>query len=188
MAKSPDEGLASMIRNLEEKTGRSIESWIATARGSGLAKHKEIVEFLKSEHALTHGYANQIAQRALAASDAPAPGSDDMVEAQYQGPKAAMKPLYLALVAAVRKFGPDVEIAPKKANVSLRRSKQFGLIQPSTSTRVDVGLILKGVPPSGRLQQSGSWNAMFTHRVKVGSLAEVDSQLIGWLRQAYEGA
>jgi hypothetical protein len=111
-----------------------------------------------------------------------------MVEAQYQGPKAAMRPLYLALVAAVRKFGPDVEIAPKKANVSLRRSKQFGLIQPSTATRVDVGLILKGVPAAGRLEESGSWNAMFTHRVRVGSLAEVDSQLIGWLRQAYEGA
>jgi hypothetical protein len=188
MAKSPEEGLASLIRNLEEKTGRSIDSWIATARGSGLAKHKEMVEFLKREHGLTHGYANQVAQRALAADTAPAAGSQDLVAAQYQGPKAALRPVYDALVGAVSKFGPDVEIAPKKANVSLRRSKQFGLIQPSTATRLDVGLILKGVPAKGRLEESGSFNAMFTHRVRLGGLAEVDAQLIGWLKKAYDGA
>lgn len=188
MAKSPEDGLASMIRNLEEKTGKSLDTWIATARGSGLAKHKEIVAFLKSEHALTHGYANQIAQRAMAGADAPPAGSQDLVEAQYQGTKAAMRPVYEAIVAAVREFGRDVEVAPKKANVSLRRSKQFGLIQPSTSTRVDVGLILKGVPAAGRLEESGSFNAMFTHRVRIGSVAEADAELIGWLRKAYERA
>jgi hypothetical protein len=34
---------------------------------------------------------------------------------------------------------------------SLRRNKQFGLIQPSTSTRVDVGINLKGEKPTNRL-------------------------------------
>ena len=72
--------------------------------------------------------------------------------------------------------------------MSLRRSKQFALIQPSTATRVDVGLILKGVEPLGRLEASGSFNAMFTHRVKVGTPAEVDAELIGWLRRAYDEA
>jgi hypothetical protein len=188
MAKSPEEGMASMIANLEAKTGKSLDAWIAIARGARLSKHKEIVDFLKQKHGLTHGYANQVALRALAAADAPAAGSTDLVEAQYQGPKAAMRPIYDALVAAVRGFGPDVEIAPKKANVSLRRSKQFGLIQPSTATRIDVGLILKGVPAAGRLEESGSFNAMFTHRVRVGKVAEVDRELVGWLRRAYDGA
>ncbi len=72
--------------------------------------------------------------------------------------------------------------------MSLRRSKQFGLIQPSTASRVDVGLVLKGVPASGRLEPSGSFNAMVTHRVKVGSAAEVDAELIAWLRRAYQEA
>jgi Domain of unknown function (DUF4287)/Domain of unknown function (DUF5655) len=188
MAKSPEEGMASLIQNLEAKTGKSLDAWIATARASGLSKHKEIVGFLKTEHGLTHGYANQIAIRTLAAADAPAAGSPDLVDAQFAGAKAAVRPIYDAIVSAVGGFGPDVEVAPKKANVSLRRSKQFGLIQPSTASRIDVGLILKDVPASGRLEASGSFNAMFTHRVRVGSLAEVDAELIGWLRRAYDGA
>ncbi len=188
MAKSPEEGMASLIRNLEEKTGKSLDAWITIARGSGHSKHKEIVAFLKETQGLSHGYANQIALRTLAAGDAPEAGSLDLVEAQYEGPKAALRPIYEAIVTAVRAFGPDVEIAPKKANVSLRRSKQFGLIQPSTAKRVDVGLILKGVSPTERLEESGSFNAMFTHRVRLGDAAEVDPELLGWLRRAYEEA
>jgi len=187
MAKSPEEGIASLIQNLEAKTGKSIEAWVAIARGAKLPKHKEVVAFLKEKHGLTHGYANQVAMRALAAADAPAAGSADLVEAQYQGAKAAMRPVYEALVAAVRTFGPNVELAPKKAYVSLRRSKQFGLIQPAAA-RIDVGLVLKGVKAAGRLEESGSFNAMVTHRVKVGSAKEVDRELIGWLRRAYDSA
>jgi hypothetical protein len=188
MAKSPEEGLASLIRNLEEKTGKSIDAWVAIARGSGKSKHKEIVEFLKAQHALGHGYANQVAMRALAAADAPAAGSDDLIEPQYAGAKAAVRPVYEALVKVLKAFGPDVELSPKKAYVSLRRSKQFGLIQPTTATRVDVGLVLKGVRPAGRLEASGSFNAMVTHRVRLANAKEVDAELIGWLRQAYEKA
>jgi hypothetical protein len=188
MAKSPEEGMASLIQNLEAKTGKSLAHWVTLARASGFGKHKEIVTFLKTEHGLTHGYANQIALRAVASDDAPAAGSNDLIEAQYKGQKAALRPIYDALIAAVKGFGRDVELAPKKAYVSLRRSKQFGLIQPSTATRVDVGLVLKGVEPSDRLEASGNFNAMVTHRVRVEKVAEVDATLIGWLRKAYESA
>jgi hypothetical protein len=188
MAKSPEEGMASLHRNLLEKTGKSIDEWAGIARSTGLGKHKEIVTYLKTEHGLSHAYANQIALRALVPADAPTPGSDDLVNAQYAGAKAGLKPIHDALTSVVRAFGPDVEFSPKKAYVSLRRSKQFGLIQPSTATRVDVGLILKGVEPLGRLEASGSFNAMFTHRVKISTPAEVDAELIGWLRRAYDEA
>jgi hypothetical protein len=188
VAKSPEDGMASLIRNLEEKTGRSIDAWVKLARAAGPLKHGQLVALLKKDHGLTHGYANQIAHRALAADDAPAAGSDALVEAQYAGAKAALRPVYDALSAAIRKFGSDVEFAPKKAYVSLRRSKQFGLIQPSTATRLDVGLVLKGVPAAGRLEPSGSFNAMVTHRVRLGSVADVDAELIRWLRQAYDEA
>ena len=60
------------------------------------------------------------------------------------------------------------------------------MIQPSTATRVDLGLILKGVEPQGRLEVSGSFNAMFTHRIKLGRLDDVDDEVVGWLRRAYE--
>ena len=72
--------------------------------------------------------------------------------------------------------------------VTVGDNKQFGLIQPSTKTRVDVGLNLKGTAPTERLEASGSFNAMVSHRVRLASVDEVDGELIGWLRQAYEGA
>jgi hypothetical protein len=56
-----------------------------------------------------------------------------------------------------------VATAPKKANASVRRRKQFALIRPSTCTRLDVGLILKSRAPTGLLARAGSSNAMFTH-------------------------
>lgn len=188
MAKSPEEGMASLFKNLEAKTGKSIETWVGLARKAGIAKHGQLVTHLKTEHGLTHGYANQIALKALAADDAPVRGSDDLVEAQYAGAKAAMRPIYDALVKAIRSFGKDVEFAPKKAYVSLRRSKQFGLIQPSTANRVDLGINLKAVAPKGRLEASGSFNAMVSHRVRLASVGDVDGELVKWLKQAYEDA
>ena len=88
----------------------------------------------------------------------------------------------------IEAFGKDVELSPKKAYVSLRRSKQFGLIQPSTATRVDVGLNLKGLAPKGRLEASGSFNSMCTHRVRLESPKQVDAELVAWLREAYDKA
>lgn len=187
MATSPKEGLASMMRNLEANTGKSIAAWIEIAHATGIAKHKALVEHLKTEQGLTHGYANQIALRALASDDAPAIGSDELIEAQYAGPKAAMRPLYDAIVAAITAFGPDVEFSPKKAYVSLRRSKQFAILQPSAQ-RIDIGINLKDVPAEGRLEPSGSFNAMLSHRVRISTATEINAELIAWLKQAYEAA
>jgi predicted transport protein len=185
---SPDEMTANMIANLKEKTGRDLAAWLKLVAQAKLAKHGEIVKWLKDEHALTHGYANLVAHKALKSDAGSAGAETDLVAAQYAGNKAGLRAIYDALARAVAKLGADVELAPKKAYVSLRRAKQFGLIQPSTATRVDVGLNLKGEPPTSRLEASGSFNAMVTHRVRVESVAEVDKQLVGWLRQAYDRA
>jgi hypothetical protein len=187
MAKTPEEMTESMIQNLREKTGKSLEQWISLTRASRLAKHGEIVSWLKSEHGLTHGYANLVALRTLQGGAELASG-EDLVAAQYAGAKAALRPIYDALIAAAAKLGRDVEISPKKTYVSLRRSKQFALIQPSTATRLDVGINLKGTPAGKRLEASGSFNAMVSHRVRLATKNDVDQELIGWLRSAYAQA
>jgi hypothetical protein len=188
MAKSPEEQRKNMIGNLKEKTGKALPEWLKLIAPRKLAKHGEIVKFLKEEYGVTHGYANQIALAALKPADAPEPGSDDLVAAQYAGPKGGLRPLYEALAAVLRTFGNDVELAPKKAYVSVRRSKQFAIIQPTTATRIDVGINLKGTAPTARLENSGSFNAMVSHRVRVSSASELDRELEGWLRKAYESA
>jgi len=188
MAKSPDEAKASMIANLKEKTGKTLDQWVKIAKASKAIKHGELVKFLKSEHGVTHGYANLIAHETLQSAAGHAADTGDLIAAQYAGPKAPLKPIYDALVKEVLQFGKDVEIAPKKAYVSLRRHKQFAIIQPSTKTRIDVGINLKDTAPAGRLEESGSFNAMVSHRVRLEERKDVDPELINWMKQAYTDA
>jgi len=183
---TPEEQAQTMLRNLEEKTGKPMARWLGIVAKSGLDKHGAIVKMLKSDHGMTHGYANLVAHEALSSAAIHADDAD-LVAGQYAG-KEPLRPIYERLAAAVEAFGDDVELAPKKAYVSLRRGKQFGLVQPSTKTRVDVGLQLKGVEPTGRLEASGSFNAMVSHRVRVSEAAEVDDELVSWLRKAYDAA
>lgn len=185
MAKSPAEMEAAMVANFPEKTGKPLDAWLMLVNKQALAKHGEIVAWLKTEHDMGHGFANLVAHRHLNPPDA-APAGDDLIAAQYSGKKEALRPIYDRLAREVAKFGADVVFDPKKTYVSLRRNKQFGLIQPSTATRLDVGIQLKGLAPKGRLEASGSFNAMVSHRVRVESAKDVDRELVGWLRQAYE--
>jgi Domain of unknown function (DUF5655)/Domain of unknown function (DUF4287) len=189
MSDKIDAATATMIRNLEAQSGKSLAQWKQVVAGLGLKKHGEIVKALKAGHGLGHGYANLVAHHAIGTVDATgAGGGDALVDALYAGERAALRPIHEAIVDAVKGFGADVEIAPKKTCVSLRRSKQFALVQPTTKTRVDVGINLKGVPAAGRLELSGSFNAMVSHRVRITAVGEVDPVLVGWLRDAYDRA
>ncbi len=180
---------ATMIANFKEKTGKKLDDWLKIVAKSGGKKHGEIVGMLKKDHGMTHGFANMVAMKHLK-SDAGslAEGGADLVAEQYSGEKAALRPIYDAIMKSVSAFGPDVEASPKKAYVSLRRKKQFAIMQPSTKTRVDVGINLKGAAPTARLEASGSFNAMVWHRVRVETKTDVDKQLIAWLKAAYDAA
>jgi len=187
MSKSPEEMANTMIANMKEKTGKTLEQWIAIAKKSGAARHGEIVKMLKAEHGMTHGFANLVAHKTLK-SDAGSVGeTTDLVAAQYAGPKAGLKPIYDALIKAARSCGA-MDVAPKKAYVSLRRAKQFAIIQPSTKTRVDLGLNMPGEPAKGRLEASGSFNAMVSHRVRLEKVADIDKDVKAWLKKAWSNS
>ena len=188
MPKSPEEMADSMIANLKEKTGKTLDQWLKLVSKEKLTKHGELVKHLKTEHGVTHGFANLIAHKALKSDAGSTDDVSQLVDHQYSGAKSGLRPIYDALMRRINKFGKDVEIAPKKAYVSLRRNKQFAIIQPSTKTRVDVGINLKGKSADGRLEASGSFNAMVSHRVRLESAKDVDTQLEKWLKEAYDQA
>lgn len=187
MAVSPEDQARSMIANLKDKTGRSLDEWIEVLAGREGAKHGQIVKWLKGEHGVTHGFANLIAHSFRAAGEADGGEPDDPVTKQYEG-KDNLVPIYEALITHVQSLGSDVELAPKKSYVSLRRGRQFALIQPSTRSRVDLGLRLDGVEPQGRLEASGSFNSMVSHRVRLSSVDDLDDEVRGWMEAAYRDA
>ena len=95
MAKSPEEMAASMIRNMPEKTGKSLTEWIDIARASGLEKHGQILKMLKADHGMTHGFANLVAIKTLQTGEAPS--EDDLVATQYAGAKESLRTIYAQL-------------------------------------------------------------------------------------------
>jgi hypothetical protein len=185
-----EQGLQAQIRNIEATYGKPMSEWIAIISASGLTKHTEVVAMLKRDYGMTHGAAHRVSLVARQnAAEAVAGDQDgDPVSALYTGKKASLRPLHDALLNAIKAFGDDIEIAPKKGYLSLRRRKQFAMIQPSGAGRIDLGLILRDVPPAGRLESAKGFNALFTHRVRLSSTADIDAQLIGWLQHAYDSA
>jgi predicted transport protein len=177
----------NQVKNLEEKTGKLIQEWMNIANKCGFEKHGEILNFLKTTYGIGHGYANLVVHYAKRSHAGAAEDSSNLVTDQYKG-KENLRPWYDKLVEEINKFGNDVEISPKKAYVSFRRKKQFAIIQPSVKTRMDIGLNIKGVPPSGNMEAAGSWNAMCTHRIKLEDEKAINKDLINWIKQAYDQA
>jgi hypothetical protein len=112
--------------------------------------------------------------------------SDAVLDPHYAGPKAALRPIHDAVLAAMQPFGP-FEAAPRKSYVSDRRSRQFRMVGPATDTRVEVGLNMKGVPGTDRLEALPA-GQMCQHKVRVTAPAQVDAELVAWIRQAYDAA
>lgn len=175
-----------MEKGLLDKTGKPLDYWMGVVRDSGLQKHTDIINHLKSEHNFTHGYANFVSLKARAA-DAGSIDDKELVKNQYRG-KESLWPVYEKLLTLSKNLGNDVSVVPKKSSVSLVRKKQFALIKPATKTRIDLGIKLKGVEPSGRLEGSGPFGTMVTHRVRIEHVDDVNLQLEEWLREAYEKA
>ena len=173
------------LKNLAEKTGKPAEEWIRMIQESGMDKYKAIMDHLKNDHGITHGYANYIALKARESDAASIAKESDLVDEMFKG-KENLRPIYDQIMRDLKTVAADLEEAPKKAYMSLRGKKQFAILQPSTSSRLDVGINLKDVEPAGRLEKSGSFNAMVSHRVRISALEAADAELINWLKNAWD--
>lgn len=176
-----DQALKTMIDNMPEKTGKSLDEWKKILTKEAFEKHGEAVKYLKTEHGVTHGFANTIVTLSKEGDQS----SEDLVEVQYKG-KENLVPIYDALIEYLKTLGSDVTITPKKGSVSIIRKRQFVLLKPATKTRMDVGFKLKGKPTTARLGDSGPFGTMCTHRVMISELSEVDDELKNWIQEAYD--
>ena len=186
-----DKAVETQLKNIQAKTGKSMDELTAIIRNSGLTKHSEIRAMLQRDLGLGYGDANALVHHVLqsdgtTAAKATGATTEDVLDEIYSGAKAALRPIHDSLMAEIDGFG-DFEIVPKKGYVSLRRKKQFAMIGPTTNTRVEVGLNMKDAEAAARLieQRAGS---MCNYIVKVTTVDEVDDELVRWIKQAYDGA
>lgn len=181
-----DKGTQTMIENLQKNTGKTLDEWIAIVNKKKFQKHGEMMKFLKEEHQLSHGFANLIALKARGADAGSAENSDDLITKQYVG-KENFKPLYEKLIVEISRFGKDIEIAPKNTYVSLRRKKQFVILNPATKTRFEIGINLKGQAAQGKLEAEKP-GSMCSHKINIADVKEVDKEIVSWIKKAYDAA
>jgi predicted transport protein len=184
--------MRAVVANLPAKTGRGFDEWVALTREQaidqlGMSKNGEVVNWLKREYGLGHSTAFIVAAEALKPADYVAPTDEQLIDAQYAGAKASLRPVFERVRAYVTTLGDDIRIETRQSYVAFARAKQFALIQPSTKTRVDLGLVLPGVAPSGRLAASTNFGSgSINRRVALTTLDGVDAEIEAWLRQAYD--
>jgi Domain of unknown function (DUF4287)/Domain of unknown function (DUF5655) len=178
----PAEAAATQLRNIESSTGRSVGQWAELIRGSGVARHGEIVAWLKTTHHLTHGNANALAHAVRQHLDGGAPSSEELLDAQYAKAKAALRPILDRVIELATALGSDVGITVQKTAVSIRRQRQFAMVEAPSAARVRLGFNNRGAPPTGRVKAT---TGMCTHSVDLSAVDEIDDEVLGWLSGAY---
>ncbi len=177
---------AKQLRNIEAKTGQTFAQLCALISSSGPAKVGEQRTILMQALGLSYGDANTLALMAQQATQAAPPADTDPLDAIYAGAKSALRPLHARLMAEIGKLGA-FEIAPKKSYVSLRRKKQFAMLGPATKDQLELGLNSKALPPSPRLRTQPP-ASMCPYTVRLGQAAEIDAELLAWVRSAFDAA
>jgi|SRR5579862_3072575 len=144
------------LDNVKAKTGKTPEDFANLATRRGLAKHGEIVKWLKSEHSLGHGHATAIAGMVLRMK-APKLSREDRATALFRGNKQRWRTVCDSLVSKKRKSAPDVEVKIGATYLSLLRAgKKFAILQPSSAERLDIGIKLKVSRLTHRLRRPES--------------------------------
>ncbi len=182
------------IETLPEKTGRSLDEWLALVKREGPASEQERREWLKTKYKLGTNTAWWIAERSLgkgAEEDTPEAylqTAEKYVEEMFSGAKAGLRPLYDELLKRCLNFAPDVKACPGKTIVPLYRNHVIAQIKPSTQTRIDFGFALGDLKGAGRLIETGGFakKDRITHRVEIKALKDIDKEVERWLRLAYE--
>ena len=186
---SPEQALATQLRNIEKKTGQDLDALRLAIASSGQTKHGEVRTWLMETYGLGYGDANTLAHAAAGGKGATAASDDaaaDPLADIYTGKKAHLRSIHDAVMAAIQPWG-DFEVAPKKGYVALRRKKQFAMLGPRTADRAELGINLKDDVASERIvaQKPGG---MCQYAVALTSPADVDAELLSVLRRAYDAA
>jgi len=180
--------MAKIIENLKEKTGKNLSDWIDLLKEAGPKTIKEQRQWLKKEFGLGGTTVTLITDYAAGNNVLENYDPEAMVEAQYSGKKAVLRPIYEKLLELGFALGNDVKACPGKTIVPLYRHHVFAEIRPTTNTRIDLGLSLaKAHDISTRLIDTGGLTKgdRITHRFAITSLKQIDDEVKNWLKIAY---
>jgi hypothetical protein len=182
------------IAELPAKTGRSLEQWLRLIEKEAPATEAERRAWLKQHHGHGTNSAWWLAERSVGKgleADDPAlylQAAEGYVEAMFAGKRAGLRPLYDELLKRGLGLAKDVKACPCQTIVPLYRNHVFAQIKPATKSRIDLGFALRDTPATGRLIDTGGFakKDRITHRIPIEKLADIDAEVMKWLRKAYD--
>jgi hypothetical protein len=179
------------LDSIKEQTGKSPEDFRVLAEQKGLlndgVKAGPVIAWLQEDFGLGRGHAMAIVQT-LRDATMPKVSAQERLAQHFMGEKEHWRRPFDDLVTALKGFGPQVSVAPTESYISLlHKGRKFGIVEV-TRTRLDLGIKLKGVAPTGRFESAEGWNAMVTHRLRVTDPAQIDDEALEWLKRAYDVA
>ena len=185
---SLDKARVTQLTNIQKKTGKTIDEIRIIILESGLQKHAELRQMFIDRFGLGYGDATMLVHFAQqsdgqTAAEAAEATPEEILDGIYTGTKASLRPLHDAVMKEISRLG-EFSIAPKKGYLSLRRKRQFAMIGPGSKNRLEVGLNMKGIPPTERLLELPA-GGMCQYKLFLSSESEIDEELRGYLKTAY---
>jgi hypothetical protein len=170
------------MRVLEKQTGEGVNVWNQRIRKQSFDDELTLRAWLSRQRVTGYAQSLLVMER-FGYPDFVTATADQLIEGQY-GDRGHLRPIYDAIIEAAASCG-ELVIQTRKTFVSLVSPRRtFARVQPTTKTRLDLGLRLDGRRPGGRLQPS---NIHETMRLQVSLTApdQVDAEVQKWLQQAY---
>ena len=170
-------------RLLEERTGENVAAWNRRIAKEQLDDEKSLRAWL-TEQGVT-GYAQSLlVMERFGYPDFLLASADELMDRQYAD-RPQLRPIFDAIVEAAAGLG-ELTVQTRKTYVSLVTPRRtFARIQPTTKSRVDLGLRLEGRKPGGRLQPSKIHETM-PIQISLASVDDIDSEVLNWLQEAYD--
>jgi hypothetical protein len=175
----------SIANMLVERTGEGVDAWNARIREEGVADEPALRAWLTKKGVTGYPQMLLVYER-FGYPDYLTASADELIDGQYAD-RPALRPILDAVLARLPAVG-DVSVQTRKTYVALLTPRRtFAAVQPTTKQRVDLGLRLEGVEPSGRLHPAPNFGqSAVTMKIGLTSGEEVDDEVERWLRQAYE--
>jgi hypothetical protein len=184
---SPEDMMTAVSGSLAQRTGRSLEEWVAVVQASGVdpLDQTAVRRWLRAEHGVPQNSQWAIADAAARAAGWTRPSVEEYVGGQYEGARAELRPIFDRLREIVESFGDDVRLEGRATYTPFVRRRQFAAIAAATRTRIDIGLRYIDAPASGLLSPANA-PGQATHKLSLGGIDDITAEVEGLLRAAYD--
>ncbi|KAB7530274.1 DUF4287 domain-containing protein [Flagellimonas olearia] len=138
MTLGPKQMGEAIIKNLKEKTGKSLEEWVQLILIHELTDKKEIMDFLKSDNRLGHFQALKIFEHHSGKDIYKDP--DKLIDQFFDSERT--RTLFDHVRSKVFEIGDDITLRPCLIYIPFYRNRQFAVLTKTKGDKIILGLNL----------------------------------------------